>query len=155
MIPEHDKQGDLLAGIWDATWTEIEAHFATNVKRRELFAKFKQAVLALRAAGCRELFLGGSFVTTKLWPEDIDATWNVADVRIDELKANHPEFFALAPPRAELHRLYGADIGMADWVCQPYPRILFFEWLQKKRWSNKKKGILRIDLEVDDDWYRS
>lgn len=155
MIPAHDRQGDLVAGVWDATWTEIEDHFGANVKRQELLTKFKQAVVALRAAGCRQIYLGGSFITTKLWPNDIDAAWDTAGVRIDGLMANHPAFFDLAPPRLQQHRLYGADIGMIDWVAQSYPRILFLDWLQAKRWSSKKKGVLRVDLEADDDWYHA
>jgi hypothetical protein len=59
----------------------------------------------------------------------------------------------LAHPRSEQHELYGADIAMVELVAQINPRILYLEWFQKKRWTNRSKGIVRINLEADDDWY--
>jgi len=63
-------------GVHDATMEEIEARFATTDRRRTLFSGFKDGTFVLRKAGCRTIFLNGSFVTDKLVPGDFDACWD-------------------------------------------------------------------------------
>jgi hypothetical protein len=73
MIPDWQVNGDLPPGIHFGRWAEIEARFGSNVRRRRLFAGFRQACDLLRRAGCRLVYLDGSFVTTKPNPGDFDA----------------------------------------------------------------------------------
>jgi hypothetical protein len=42
------------------------------VRRRTLLAGLREALGALREAGCRTVYLDGSFVTAKEAPEDFD-----------------------------------------------------------------------------------
>ena len=44
----------------------------------------------LKAAGCRTIYINGSFVTTKAEPGDFDACWDKDDVDIDYLRKNAP-----------------------------------------------------------------
>jgi hypothetical protein len=41
---------------------------------------FKEAVKALRKAGCRKVFLDGSFITEKPIPGDFDVCWDCTEV---------------------------------------------------------------------------
>jgi hypothetical protein len=42
-------------------------------------------LLALQSAGCRTVYIDGSFVTTKLVPNDFDACWDIEGVDPESL----------------------------------------------------------------------
>ena len=86
MISEWLTNGNLLPGVHFATWREIEARLAFNPHRLRLLAGFRRACRQLRKAGCRLVYLDGSFVTRKEHPGDFDACWevqNVDDAKLD------------------------------------------------------------------------
>jgi hypothetical protein len=88
MISEWLTNGDLPPGVHFATWREIEARLAFNPRRQKLLAGFRRACQQLRKAGCRLVYLDGSFVTRKEHPGDFDACWdvqNVDDTKLDPL----------------------------------------------------------------------
>ena len=62
-------------GVHDATLQKIEDVFATNNHRIYLYNGFKGAVKALCKAGCKTIYLDGSFVTGTPLPRDDDACW--------------------------------------------------------------------------------
>ena len=67
-------------GIHWATLNEIETRFIATARRRWLFKGLVNAVDELRNAGCRRLFLDGSFVTAKEKPNDYDGCWDPSGV---------------------------------------------------------------------------
>jgi hypothetical protein len=77
MVPAFDDRGLLPPGIWEAeSWAEVEDRFVFNEHRQILLAKmvtWVDAELQHVAAGL-DLVLGGSFLTTKPAPGDIDCT---------------------------------------------------------------------------------
>lgn len=91
MIPAFIDLGDpalwrvLPPGIHPATLLEVETRFATNAHRAKLFDGFRQAVTSLEGAGCRQVYLNGSFVTEKPYPGDFDACWEPAGVDLNQL----------------------------------------------------------------------
>ena len=64
---------------------EIEARFGQTPHRHQLFQGFLEAVKELKGAGCKEIFLDGSFVTGKISPNDYDACWDTSGVDPDQL----------------------------------------------------------------------
>ena len=72
MIPALTHEGLLPPGIHWATWPEIEERFATTEWSRTLSEGIRQAAENLKEAGCRTLYLDGSFVTSKNHPGDFD-----------------------------------------------------------------------------------
>jgi DNA-binding Xre family transcriptional regulator len=86
MIPAFDGiQGNLPPGIHEATWDEITARFGRTAHRRRLLAGLRQALEALRRAGCRRAYIDGSFVTAKRVPGDFDGCWDAEGVDPDLL----------------------------------------------------------------------
>ena len=86
MIPRWSTNGDLPPGVHFATWEELEDRLTFNPRRHRMLAGFRQACEELRKAGCRLVYLDGSFVTRKERPGDFDACWdvqNVDDARLD------------------------------------------------------------------------
>jgi len=74
-------------GVHPATLAEIEQHHAYNVERYRLFRGLADASVNLQKAGCRFLYLDGSFVTDKPIPGDFDACWDPEGVSPQKL---HP-----------------------------------------------------------------
>ena len=52
-------------GVHAADMTEVKKHFAYNQWRRQLYDGLQKACVSLVAAGCRSLYLDGSFVSEK------------------------------------------------------------------------------------------
>lgn len=86
MIPPLDHRGLLPPGVHVAqNWDELAAAFAGNAHRRDLLADLKVWVsqeLQFHGAGL-ELVIGGSFVTSKPMPADIDCTVRIP---VDEIR---------------------------------------------------------------------
>src|SRR6266403_2799975 len=80
MIPAWLANGDLPRGVHFTTWREIEDRLSFNLRRQRLLAGFRRACAELRKAGCRLVYLNGSFVTRKEHPADFDACWDVQSV---------------------------------------------------------------------------
>ena len=76
--------GYLPPGVHDALWSDVAGRFAGNSRRARLTGGLLgglpelAACQNLVAAGCRELLLDGSFVTTKPLPGDCDGAWETA-----------------------------------------------------------------------------
>lgn len=72
-IPEFEsRRGYLPPGEHEATLEEVEARFATNKRRKEIFEGLRYVVEKLRANGVQEMWLGGSYVTSRERPSDAD-----------------------------------------------------------------------------------
>lgn len=80
MIPPYDHRGNLPPGVHESAWEELENRFGWNSHRQELIRGLRAALSALRAAGCRTVFVNGSFVTAKDWPADFDGCWDIDGV---------------------------------------------------------------------------
>lgn len=86
VIGGFDSHGFLVPGIHDATWEELLEKFGFNEHRTRMLGGLERAMYNLRKAGCRRVYVDGSFVTRKEFPNDYDAVWDNACVdtrRID------------------------------------------------------------------------
>jgi len=137
MIPPFDANGNLPPGIYTVTLLEIRKRYAYTPLRNGLLAGFVRLAGALKAAGCRTLYLNGSFITSKLDPGDYDAVWEYEGVnnRIDPLLRAGWDLNAIK-------RKYGGDV-----FCR-MPDILdndHVDFFQSDRFENPK-GIIKVDL---------
>ena len=80
MIPQFDADGLLPPGIHWATWDEVAATYGITPWRRRLLDGLQMAINSLRRAGCRTVYIDGSFVTSKEIPNDFDACWEETGV---------------------------------------------------------------------------
>ena len=69
------ETGYLPPGVYPTTWSEVEQFCGDNSHRRRLLGGLKQALLNLRDAGCRNVLLDGSVVSSKVLPNDYDGAW--------------------------------------------------------------------------------
>ena len=145
MIPDLVDIGSpwpvLPPGVHDATMDEIERRFATNDRRRRLFAGLQKGVDALREAGCKTIYLDGSFVTGKPQPEDFDACWDtkgVDDTRLD------PVLLDFDNKREKQKRTFGGEFFPSGALAAG--QRTFVEFFQMDSYTGDTKGIIRVQL---------
>ena len=110
--------------------------------RIKLLDGLKAALESLRAAGCKKVYLDGSFVTAKERPGDFDACWEEAGVDGDLLDE---ELLVFDPGRATQKAKYGGELFVAEWAADE-TGALFRTFFQQDRDGNPK-GIIVIDLK--------
>ena len=143
MIPPFDKRGNLPPGIHEADWDELQTRFNDSPRRAKLLAGLREALLALRDAGCRTAYIDGSFVTAKAEPADFDACWEAAGVDASLLD---PVLLDLAPPRTAQKERFSGELFPASHVAEPQSGARFLDFFQRDR-DGEPKGIIQIDLE--------
>jgi hypothetical protein len=128
-------------GIHRANVDEIEQRFATNEKRRRLFEGFRKAVEALSKAGCRGIFLDGSFVTDKPEPGDFDVCWDPAGV--DPTKLD-PVFLDFADRRKRQKEKFGGEFFPSS--AKADRSSAFLDFFQRDKQTGEAKGIIQVQL---------
>lgn len=141
MIPNFDDNGNLPPGIHWADWSEFTARFGKTAKRREMIRGLESAMEQLKIAGCRTIYINGSFVTNKTEPRDFDACWDRDDVDIDYLRKNAPVLLNVYNSTAQKSK-YKGEIFPSD---QPVDDTISIDFFQRDREQNSK-GIIAIDL---------
>jgi hypothetical protein len=142
MIPTFDTTGNLPAGVHWASWKEFEKRFGITPHRQNLLAGLKRAAANLRAAGCRTLYVDGSFVTAKVHPNDFDACWSVKGVNPELLD---PVLLDFSNGRAAQKAKFGGELFPAE-LPEGASGKLFLEFFQVDKKTGKPKGIVGIRL---------
>ncbi len=132
-------------GVHPADLDEVEAAFATNPWRRDLFNGLVNAAGRLRAAGCPTIYLDGSYVTGKPRPRDFDACWDPTGVDRSNLD---PVFLDFKNNRAAQKAVFKGEFFPSSMICTDV-RQTFIEFFQLDRFTGKKKGIISISLSAD------
>lgn len=129
-------------GIHDASMGEIEHRFASTPHRKSLFEGFKQGVHALQLAGCKTIYLDGSFITTKTVPGDFDVCWD--PIGVDGHKID-PVLLDFSNKRQNQKNKYGGEFfpssAKADGIRT------FLEYFQIDKSTGSLKGIIRLQLK--------
>lgn len=112
MIPAFDPStGYLPIGVHDASWADVVARFSYNAHRIWLVGGLYAALKNLEGAGCCDVLLNGSFVTTKPFPNDYDAGWEIFGV---ELRRLDPVLLDFKNRRAAMKAKYLGDLFPAS-----------------------------------------
>lgn len=141
-IPDFQTNGELFVGIYDAVLAEIRQRFGYNLKRLKLLDGLTAAVNNLQAAGVQNVYIDGSFITSKAYPSDIDGCWD-AHNQID-LNILDPVFLDFRSHRKAMKQKYGVDFFIAQ-IIEGSSGVPFVEFFQRNR-DGEAKGILLIRL---------
>ena len=143
MIPDFVDVGGpwkvLPPGVHDATLKEVETLFATSEHRKRLFSGFREGVMALRKAGCRKIFLDGSFITEKPIPADYDVCWD--DIGVDTAKLD-PVFFDFRNKRKKQKDRFHGEFFPANLLADG--KHFFFDFFQIDKYTGNTKGVICI-----------
>jgi hypothetical protein len=142
-VPPFREGGNLPPGIHETTWDDIVARFGGTARRQELLAGLLEALESLRDAGCRRVYVDGSFVTAKEEPGDFDACWETAGVDAGLLD---PVLLEFANARAAQKERFRGELFPAETIADP-DGTRFLEYFQRDRLTGEPKGIIALDLE--------
>lgn len=143
VIPEFDKNGNLPPGVHTCEWEEFVERFGTTDDRLRLIQGLRLAMEQLKLAGCRVIYINGSFVTSKLKPGDFDACYDNETVDNDYLKIHAPKLLNHYN-RAAQKAKYKGEIFPSSQPVGNYGDNSF-NFFQRDR-NRNKKGIIAIDL---------
>src|ERR1700754_1618633 len=107
-----NSRGKLPYGIHSTSLAEFIKRFAYNPERRRLLRGLMRAIRLLRLAGCRAIYIGGSYVSSKQRPNDIDVVWESEGMDWDRVKKVAPVF---------LDKRIGSEGQKARFGCEFYP----------------------------------
>jgi hypothetical protein len=126
-------------GIHDATLEETRRRFSLNARRAALFEGFSKAYGSLRGAGCKAVYLDGSYVTDKPLPGDFDACWDPTGVDPSKLD---PILLDFAEGRRQQKLLLGGELFPS--APGPDGVLPFVTFFSVDRDTGRLKGLVRI-----------
>jgi hypothetical protein len=121
------------------TYEEFEQHFGTNPKRMEQIKNALPCFRIFHSCGCQTVYVDGSFVSKKKYPEDIDICFDPLSVDKREIKKVFPQFYDINQ-RGRIRR---------DQMCHIFTlekeNTELFDLLNADRDGNPK-GLVKLDL---------
>jgi len=146
VIPEFDENGNLPPPNNFCEWEEFKERFSTTVPRQRLLKGLLRVMMKLKAAGCRIIYIDGSFVTSKEKPKDYDACWEDDGITLGDLKSVDPVLYNFARGRTQQKRLYRGEIFPASYPADEAGKN-YLDFFQFDTRTNVRKGIIAIDLQ--------
>jgi len=142
-LPDFNAKGDLPPGVYRATMEDVVSRFGSGSPERGRATKTLQRILELARATTNldRMIVFGSFVTSKLQPNDVD----VILVMRDEFRLETcPEAAKLLFDHATAEQNLGASVF---WIR---PGLLIADTLDQfiQRWQLKRDGGQRGIVEV-------
>lgn len=149
MLVNLKKAGLLPTGIHNATWEELNEKFGFNAHRQLLLIGLKKGLQLLEEYGCSEVCMGGSFVTSKRFPNDVDVCYDNTHMSWKKFINEHPEFNDVKN---------GSKIQKEKYQSEFYAYNAFedsiLQYFQFDR-DHSPKGIVKLNLnEVFNDQER-
>ena len=142
MIPRFEMDGLLPPGIHWTDWDEFATRFGYNYRWRLLINGLREALENLKDAGCRTVYINGSFATRKKLPNDYDACWE--EIGVDPT-ALDPVLLTFDPGRATQKAKYLGELFPAS-VIADAGGLSFLEFFQMDKDTGRAKGIVAMDL---------
>jgi hypothetical protein len=128
--------------VHDAGWDELVGRYGYNPRRLALLSGLKAALDSLRAAGCRRVYIDGSFVSDKVLPGDFDGCWEAAGVDPYLLD---PVLLQFDNRRAAQKARFGGELFPVESAADSFG-TRFLEFFQRDKHTGNRKGIISIDL---------
>ena len=101
------------------------------------------ALRSLSRAGYLKVYLDGSFVADKEFPNDYDVAWETMEVNEALLR---PVFLEFSNLRQSQKETFGGEFFPADWLADRQGRT-YLDFFQTDR-EGTPKGIVSIDLRT-------
>jgi hypothetical protein len=128
-------------GLHHVTFREFRDAFAFNERRSWLFEGFRAACQELRAAGCARIYVGGSYVTSKLDPSDYDACWDPKGVAASLDPVLYEDRLLL-----ERRQKYRGDLLIGGVSSGPDGE--HFRFLSRDKFTGEERGMIGIKLKM-------
>jgi hypothetical protein len=132
-------------GIHTVTWQEFSKRFAFNPERQKLLRGLLRAIRLLQKVGCRTIYIGGSFVTTKPFPTDVDVVWESSDMSFERVKRVSPIFFEMTPGSPEQKARFNSEFYPSEGI-EKISGLCFLEFFQRDFEQGRRRGLVKIDI---------
>ncbi|MBI1976834.1 MAG: hypothetical protein HYS56_04930 [Candidatus Omnitrophica bacterium] len=141
-IPEFDSKGLLPEGVYPCNEKEFLSHFGFNVDRRQLIVQgLFRVTRYLVKRQVKQIFIGGSVITKKPFPADIDA--------YVVLEWRNPLFAEIILNREEWRKIYSVDLNAAQPGEGPLSEMEWRDFFTKARGGESVRGIIQLKLGGD------
>lgn len=137
LSPSGAPQHVLPTGLHYMSLRDFKEQFVTNECRFWIYNGFIDACRALRQAGCKRIFVGGSFVTSKEEPGDFDACWDPAGVLQSLDRIIYDDSC-----RVERRQIYRGDLLIGG-VDSPH-----YKFLARDKITGEERGMVGIQLRT-------
>jgi hypothetical protein len=142
MIPEFTDDGLPPEGVHQATLEEVKKRFGEGLRRKQLLRNLDTVLTQMRNCGVDRVYLGGSFVTDKPRPSDIDGCFDLTP-KVDQ-KRMIPFLPVTAANRAMAKMIHKAEFFPSQMV-ERRSGAPFKEFFQRDL-SGVRKGIVAIKV---------
>ena len=143
MIPKFLRNGNLPQGIHETTWKQFCKRFGHTEHRRSLIEGLASALMDLSAAGCKMVYINGSFVTAKEVPGDYDLCWSIDGVVPEKL---NPALLDFSPGgRTKMKDKYKGDLFPAE-IPEGTSGKRFLDFFQIDKKTEESKGIISMGM---------
>jgi hypothetical protein len=139
MIPALDDDGFLPVGEHESDFVEVRARFAWNDTRVQLLNGFERGCAAIWQAGGGQVWIDGSFVTSKEIPGDFDACW---DHRSVDFALLDPVLMEFGNDRAAQKLKFGGEFFPN--IVEAGSGLLFADFFQIRKDNGDRKGIIQL-----------
>ena len=143
MSIQFNNWGNLPVGDHQLSWEEILHEYGYNTHRQKLLAGLKKALYSFKIAGCKVVYLDGSFVTIKQYPNDYDCCWLTENVNPDLLDKVLQKYDHIGRKLQKI-RYYGEFFPSN--LIEKSSGSPFLDFFQTDRETGERKGIVKIDL---------
>lgn len=143
------RSGLLEPGQHHLIWDEFVKTYGVNKHRKALIAQMPTAFRLLRKAGCRTIFMNGSFVINpkvELDPSDYDALFLLKEIPDGSLL---DPIFRMQQPSGLIDKIGQLSRFGGEFYAAEYPSRLggtMFEFFQQDKDTKAPKGIIVLDI---------
>ena len=137
--------GMLKRGIHTITWEEFNKQFGYNEQRQKLLRGLLRGIRLLQRVGCHAIYIGGSFVTTKKFPSDVDVVWESSDMSFERVRRVSPIFFEMTPGSPEQKARFNSEFYPSEGK-EGISGLSFLEFFQRDWKEGRRRGIIKIDI---------
>lgn len=123
---EFSASGRLMPGRYPMNFDRFAQAFGDGEKRQQLLGDFLEHLHKLKAAGVNEVHVGGSFVSKKTNPNDLDFMWNRLAPGVDKKALGSPDSSALARSNAPELTAKGLQAMVGPGEHSSYEAMKFF-----------------------------
>lgn len=141
-----NSDGNLPPGIYILSWEEFYNFFNFSPRRIELLEGLKSTIDIMARCGCTSIYIDGSFVTSKLEPNDWDACFDCPvpkNLYLDAINMVFPLLNKKMQKKCFKGEIY------PSWLDADGKNNFIDFFQQVKNNERKKKGIIQILLEND------
>ena len=134
-----NTKGNLYQTV-ELTYEEFNQHFGTNQRRMEQIKNALSFFRIFHSCGCQAVYVDGSFVSKKEYPEDINLCFDLTGVDAENIEREFPQFFDVK----EIARIYKHLQCHIFYFDETYKRL--FNLLSEDRDGNPK-GFVKLNLK--------